>query len=120
MSKGEYYSTRIWQLKADYTGAELEELAASGYVEMQRWIPGVKHLLLVRLSGEQEGRYLLRTTFANYETYIYWRQVEEEAPDYWERYAAILLQWEQLCTLVDEYTGQGVLDIWLDDSVQAG
>jgi hypothetical protein len=101
-------------------GAELEDLAASGYVEMQRWIPGVKHLLLVRLSGEQEGRYLLRTAFANYETYMYWRQVEEEAPDYWERYAAILLQWEQLCTLVDEYSGQAVLDVRLDDNAQAG
>ena len=119
MSKGEYYSTRIWQLRAGCTGTELEELAASGYLEMQRWIPGVKHLSLVRLSGEQEGRYLLRTTFANYETYMYWRQVEEEAPDYWERYAAILMQWDQLCSLAAEYTGQGVLDIRLDTSVQA-
>ena len=120
MSKEEYYSTRIWQLRAGCTGAELEDLAASGYVEMQRWIPGVKHLLLVRLSGEQEGRYLLRTAFANYETYLYWRQVEEEAPDYWERYAAILMQWEQSCSLVAEYTGQGVLDVRLDTDVQTG
>ncbi len=119
MSEGHYYATRMWQLKPGCTGAELEELAASGYVEMQRWIPGVKHLSLVRLSGEQEGRYLLITTFANYETYMYWRQVEEEAPDYWERYAAILMQWEQLCSLVEEYAGQGTLDVRLDDSVQA-
>lgn len=118
MNEEEYYSTRIWQLKQGCTGAELEELAASGYVEMQRWIPGVKHLSLVRLSGGQEGRYLLRTTFANYETYMYWRQVEEEAPDYWERYAAILLQWEQTCSLVEEYAGKGILDIRFDDSVQ--
>ncbi|HVB24692.1 MAG TPA: hypothetical protein VNG51_22330 [Ktedonobacteraceae bacterium] len=119
MSKGEYYSTRIWLLRAGCTGAELEELAASGYLEMQRWIPGVKHLSLVRLSGEQEGRYLLRTTFANYETYMYWRQVEEEAPDYWERYAAILMQWDQLCTLAAEYTGLGVLDTRVDTGVRA-
>lgn len=120
MSKEEYYSTRIWQLRPGCMGDELEELAASGYVEMQRWIPGVKHLLLIRLSGEQEGRYLLRTAFDNYETYMYWRQVEEEAPDYWERYAAILLQWEQLCTLVDEYSGQVVLDVRLDNNAQVG
>ena len=119
MSDEPYYVTRIWQLRPGCTGEELEELAASGYVEMQRWIPGVKRLSLVRLSGEQEGRYLLRTTFANYETYLYWCQVEEEAPDYWERYAAILMQWEQLCSLVAEYAGQDVLDVRLDDGMQA-
>lgn len=112
----EYHSTRIWQLKQGFTGEELEELAASGYLEMQRWIPGVKQVTLVRLDGEQEGRYVLRTTFANHETYMYWRQVEEEAPDYWERYAAVLMQWEHMCYLVEEYVGQSVLDARLDDA----
>ena len=111
----EYHSTRIWQLKQGFTGADLEDLAASGYLEMQRWIPGVKQVSLLRLDGEQGGRYLLRTTFTNSETYMYWRQVEEEAPDYWERYAAVLMQWEQMCYLVEEYVGQSVLDARLDD-----
>ncbi len=97
---GDYYSVRIWRLKAGHTGAELEALASSGYLEMQRWIPGVKHISLV------------------HEAYSYWRQVEEEAPDYWERYAAILMQWERICQLVGGYAGEKVLDVNLDESIQ--
>jgi hypothetical protein len=38
----DYCSIRIWQLKP---GCSYKEL------EVQRWIPGVKHLSLVRLGG---------------------------------------------------------------------
>ncbi len=34
---------------------------------------------------------------------------ELEAPDYWERYAAILMQWEGACRLVGEYAGETIL-----------
>jgi hypothetical protein len=111
---GDYYSVRLWQLKPGNTGADLEALAASGYLEMQRWIPGVKHLLLLRAAGERKGRYVLTTTFESFEAYRYWRQIEEEAPDYWERYAAIAMQWEQICFLVDEYVGEMALDTGVD------
>lgn len=111
---GEFYSVRVWQLKLGATGGELEELMSSGYLEMQRWIPGVRHIALLRAGGEHETRYLLTTTFDNQGAYRYWRQVEEEAADYWERYAAIAIQWEHLCFLVGEYTGEMALDTRID------
>ena|SRR5205823_3868751 len=103
----DYYSVRVWQLKPGASAAELEALTASGLLEMQRWIPGVKHLSLVRLTDE---RYLLITTFVNAQAYKRWRQVEEEGPDYWERYASVLMHWEQLSALIEEYVGEGVVD----------
>lgn len=112
---GDYCSVRVWQLKAGASAAELEDLTASGVLEMQRWIPGVKHLTLVRLSeaygasqatGAAGGRYAVITTFSSFEAYKYWRQVEEEGPDYWERYASVLMHWERLAQLVAEYAGE--------------
>jgi len=111
---GDYYAVRLWQLKPGHTGAEVEELAHSGYLEMQRWIPGVRHVTLLRADRERTGCYVLTTTFADYAAYTYWRQVEEEAPDYWERYAAIIMQWERVCHLVGEYGGEIVLDVELE------
>ena len=61
-----YHLVRVWQLKEGCTGAELEELMASGYLEMQRWIPGVKHIALLRVGGHGVGRYVLTTTFASH------------------------------------------------------
>ena len=107
---GEYCSFRIWQLKPGCSATDLEALAASGLLEMQYWIPGVKHLSLTRLQGELMGRYLLMITFQSHEAYTKWRQVEEEGPDYWERYASVLMHWEQLSRLVEEYTGEKVID----------
>ncbi len=114
---GDYYFVRVLQLKPEAADAELEELISSGFWEMQRWIPGVKHLSLVRLRGETR-RYLLIITFTNSEAYMYWQQVEDEARDYWERYAAVLMRLEQLCYLVEEYAGRIVSDAKLSDSVQ--
>ena len=107
---GDYYLVRVWRLKPGSTGAELEALMSSGYLEMQSWIPGVKHISLMRAGGDATGRYVLTTTFASHEAYTYWRQVEEEAADYWERYAAIIMQWEHMCFLSDEYAGEMVVD----------
>ena len=108
-----YYSVRLWQLKPGVSGRDLEALAESGLLEMQRWIPGAKQLSLVRLDREPVGRYLLIITFSSYEAYNHWRQVEEEAPDYWERYASILMHWQQLSSLLEEYAGEAVLDVQL-------
>jgi len=33
------------------------------------------------------------TNFVDREAYQRWRQIEEEGPDYWERYASILMHW---------------------------
>jgi len=113
---GDYYLVRVWQLKPGASAAELEGLTASGILEMQRWIPGVKHLSLIRLIGESQiGCYLLVTTFANHEAYKRWRQVEEEGPDYWERYASVLMHWEELSTLVEEYAGEAVVDASVEE-----
>jgi heme-degrading monooxygenase HmoA len=109
-----YYSVRIWQLKPGHTPAELEKLATSGYLEMQRWIPGVEHISLLRASTGSE--YILTTTFTDAAAYIHWRQLEQEASDYWERFAAILTQWESACHLVREYTGETILHVSLADS----
>ncbi len=109
-----YYSVRIWQLKPDCTGAELEALAASGYLEMQRWISGVKQVSLLRSDTGPE--YVLTTTFIDAAAYAHWRQVEQEAPDYWERYAAILMEWECMCRLVAEYTGDTVVHVRFAES----
>ena len=105
-----YRSVRLWQLRAGASVSELEELVTSGVREMQRWIPGVYSLSLIRLDGEPVGRYLLITTFTDYEAYRRWRQIEEEGPDYWERYASVLMHWEQLVMLVQEYQGEMVSD----------
>lgn len=51
--------------------------------------------------------------------HIYWRQVEDEAGDYWERYASVAIHWEQLCDLVEEYAGELVLDARIDHGVRA-
>ncbi len=109
-----YYSVRVWQLKPGASAGDVEALAASGMLEMQRWIPGVKYLSLIRLRGES-GRYLLITTFENSEAYRRWRQVEEEGPDYWERYASVLMHWEQLSALVEEYAGEAVVDASVEE-----
>ncbi len=108
-----YRSVRLWQLKPGASASELEELMTSGILEMQRWIPGVKHLSLLRLAntGDPPGRYLVITTFTDYEAYKRWRQIEEEGPDYWERYASVLMHWEQLVTLVAEYDGEVIADL---------
>ena len=114
---GKYYLVRVWELKAGCTGEELEELMSSGYLEMQRWMPGVEHVSLLRAGGAEEGRYVLMTTFASPEAYRYWRQVEEEAADYWERYAAIVMQWERTCYLQAEYAGEMVVDTHVEGAV---
>lgn len=105
-----YRSVRLWQLKPGASAGELEELVGSGLLEMQRWIPGVKHLSLLRLAGEPAGRYLVITSFADDRAYNRWRQIEEEGPDYWEHYASVLMHWEQLAHLVEEYHGQAIIN----------
>ena len=55
--------------------------------------------------------------WGSYEAYTHWRQVEEEAPDYWERYAAIIMQWEQVCSLLQEYAGEIVANVDFGDGV---
>jgi hypothetical protein len=107
----DYCLVRLWQLRPGAPAGELEELITSGVLEMQRWIPGVKHLALVRLAGEPAGRYLVITTFTDYEAFKHWRQIEEEGADYWERYASIQMYWDQLVSLVDEYHGEAVADL---------
>ena len=105
-----YRSVRLWQLKLGASARELEELVNSGILEMQRWIPGTLGLSLVRLDGEPIGRYLMITNFIDREAYQRWRQIEEEGPDYWERYASILMHWEQLARLIEEYHGEVLSD----------
>lgn len=116
-SMGDYYSMRVWQLKAGSSAAELETLAATGIAEMHRWIPGVKQLALMRVEprepgetaepgGSQQPRYLMLTTFVSFEAYKAWRRIEEEGPDYWERYASVFMHWEQIVRLVEEYSGE--------------
>ena len=105
-----YRSVRLWQLKSGASARELEELVTSGILEMQRWIPGAQGLSLVRLDGEPIGRYLMITNFIDRAAYQRWRQIEEEGPDYWERYASILMHWEQLARLIEEYHGEVVND----------
>ena len=61
--------------------------------------------------GDPRGR----SFFFSFEAYTYWRQVEVEGPDYWERFASVLMHWEQLSVLVDEYMGEMVVDVRLDD-----
>ena len=112
---GDYHSVRIWQLKPGSTATDLEALATSGYLEMQRWIPGVKRVSLQRARSNEAECYVLNTTFRNYQAYIRWRQVEEEAADYWERYAAIAMQWEGICFLVGEYAGEIVMDVGFEE-----
>jgi hypothetical protein len=102
----EYRSIRLWQLKPGASASELEELMTSGVLEMQCWIPGVKRLSLIRLAGEPAGRYVVITAFTDYEAYQGWRRVEEEGPDYWERYASVVMHWEELVSLVEEYHGE--------------
>ena len=116
----EYCSARVWQLKAGASATELETLATSGIAEMYGWIPGVKQLSLVRLAHKPETRYLLLATFTGYQAYITWRRIEEEGPDYWERFAAVFMQWEQLASLVEEYNGDSLSLLELDRPEQAG
>ncbi len=117
---GEYCSVRVWQLKAGASPAELETLAATGVAEMHRWIPGITHLSLVRLAPMPEARYLMLTTFTSYETYSGWRRIEEEGPDYWERYASVLMHWEQLASLVEEYSGDSISLMGMERQEQPG
>lgn len=103
-----YRSVRLWQLKSAASAPELEDLMTSGILEMQRWIPGFLGLSLVRLAGEPIGRYLVITDFVDRDAYQRWLQIEQEGPDYWERYASILLHWEQLARLIEEHYGEVV------------
>ncbi len=107
----EYCSARVWQLKPEASAADLENLAATGIAEMYRWIPGIVRLSLVHVeNGSHESQpslpyYLMLITFTNYEAYRAWRRIEEEGPDYWERYASVFMHWEQIARLVEEYCG---------------
>lgn len=114
----DYSCTRVWQLKPGASARDVEVLASSGMLEMQHWIPGIKRFSLCRLSSEPR-RYLMTMIFSTYESYMYWRQVEGEAADYWEHFAAVLAQWEQLCQLVEEYAGDMVMDVELGEGTQA-
>lgn len=66
---GDYHCTRLWRLKTDAAAADVEELASSSVLEMQRWIPGVKRLSLLRVQGEPK-QYLMTITFVSHEAYI--------------------------------------------------
>ncbi len=112
----DYYCTRIWQLKQSASPQEVEHLASSSVLEMLRWVPGVQKVSLVHLTGSEPRRYLMVLTFTNQASYTYWRQVEEEASDYWERYASVQMHWEQLCTLMEEYAGEVVMDVGLEQN----
>src|SRR5438876_11895036 len=101
---GDYSCTRVWQLKSGSSAKDVEVLTSSSMLEILGWIPGIRHFSLCQLWGEPR-RYLISMIFADYESYMYWRQVEGEAADYWEHFAAVLAQWEQLCQLVEEYVG---------------
>ncbi len=111
---GEYYCVRVWEARADVGPQEIEQLASSSVLEMLRWIPGVKQVSLVCLMKCEPVRYLQVVTLTNQAAYTYWRQVEEEAPDYWERFASVQFHWERLCSLVEEYAGEVVLDVGLE------
>ena len=116
----EYCSVRIWQLKAGASAAELEALARDGIAEMYRWIPGVERFSLARLASQPEMRYLTLVTFRDHSAYLSWRRVEDEGPDYWERFASIFLHWEQVAHLVEEYHGDFFLLMELEGQGQAG
>ncbi len=111
---GDYFCVRVWQLKLGASAQEVEHLASSSVLEMLRWIPGVQKVSLVHLTGSEPRRYLMNLTFTNVASYTYWRQVEEEASDYWEHFASVQLQWEHLCSLLEEYAGEIVLDVGLE------
>ena len=118
---GDYFLIREYRLRPGVEAMELERLAASGLAEMQGWIAGVKSFSLLRLgrdedvSAEAEGegamRYLLLIRFASYEAYRGWRRVEAEGADFWERYASVMIAWEQVSQLVGEYAGEAVVDV---------
>lgn len=112
---GDYYCVRIWQLKQHAASQEVEQLASSSVLEMLRWIPGVNKVSLVHLTGSEPRRYIMVLTFTSQASYTYWRQVEEEAPDYWERFASVQMHWEQLCLLLVEYAGAVVMDVELEN-----
>ena len=116
----EYCSVRVWQLKEGAVAAELEALATSGVAEMYRWIPGLKSLSLVRIAPAPETRYLLIVTFSDYQAYITWRRIEEEGPDYWERFASVFMHWEQMARLVEDYHGDAISLLDLNRQGQAG
>ena len=110
----DYYCMRIWQLKQGTSSQEVEQVASSSVLEMLRWLPGVKRVSLVHLTESEPRRYVMTLLFTNQASYTYWRQVEEEASDYWERYASVQMHWEQLCTLIEEYAGALVMDVGLE------
>jgi hypothetical protein len=117
MSLADYYLLRVYELKPGVEARELEQLAASGLAEMQGWVAGVKRFSLLRLgdTGTMEeaantARYLLLLHFASYEAYRRWRLVEAEGADFWERYASVMIAWEQLGQPVMEFSGEAVVD----------
>lgn len=129
----EYYLVRVYQLNAGASAREVERLAETGLAEMQRWIPGATRLSLLRLdtdevrkaTGVEVGgiigeavRYALITRFASREAYLHWRLVEAEGADFWERYASILMQWEQLCRLVGEYAGEVIVNMFFQQNTR--
>jgi hypothetical protein len=105
----DYACMRVWQLKAGASAAELERLATSGFLEMQRWIPGVKQVALLNVAAAP-GQFVMVMTFADHEAYLRWRKAEEEGADYWEHYAAIASEWDRLASLVTEYIGDLMMD----------
>jgi hypothetical protein len=126
MSLADYFLLRVYELKPGVEARELEQLAASGLAEMQGWITGVKRFSLLRLHEEgapapaetrtvkqtaNTARYLLLLHFASYEAYSRWRLVEAEGADFWERYASVMIAWEQLGQPAMELSGEAVVDV---------
>lgn len=116
-SMGKYYLQRIVRLNDGHSAVELEHLLQTGYLEMQRWMSGVERLTFARAAETNEARYVLSLTFASYEAYKQWRRVEEDGADFWERYAAIQAEWEEVCSVSSECAGDVVLEVALGDAV---
>jgi hypothetical protein len=102
---GDYCCIRIWQLKIGASTTELEDLIRIEISTMQSLIPGVKRLSLYRIRTAQGEalQYMMVIAFVDAKTYMYWRQVEEEAPTYWPSFGMLLFRLEQTCTLLNEY-----------------
>lgn len=109
----EYYSTRKWKLKEEANGRDLEDLVRSGVVEILRWVPGVKRLHFGGIEGEP-GLYSLTLIFSDQSAYQKWRQFEEEGGDYWERYASVMIHWEQMAQIEEEYSGEVIMEVALE------
>ena len=97
MAEGQFFTIVIWEIRAGYQGAELEELTRTGIIPHYSQIPGIVSIKLFKIvESEDVNKYMALTIYESREAYNNW----------WNKSDIELLEWQK--------KNKVVLDRWVD------